>query len=147
LKISHDLWVEVIKLLSISIRFVRGFKINITYLYNFTVMIPDSSQNVYPYSEENIRAILDFYFEIPDGNLKSLLTQKELSLNQIEYIAKRVSENIDYLKKHIKSLTISNSMKYGIDALTVTEKKWRGTQSRNAITRGLRELMIRGGDS
>lgn len=110
-------------------------------------MIPDSSQNVYPYSEENIRAILDFYFEIPDGNLKSLLTQKELSLNQIEYIAKRVSENIDYLKKHIKSLTISNSMKYGIDALTVTEKKWRGTQSRNAITRGLRELMIRGGDS
>jgi hypothetical protein len=38
-------------------------------------------------------------------------------------------------------------MKYGIDALTVTEKKWRGTQSRNAITRGLRELMIRGGDS
>ena len=106
-------------------------------------MVPYSSQNIYPYSEENIRAILDFYFEIPEGNLKFLLTQKELTINQIEYIAKRVSENIEYLNKHIKRLTISNAMTYGIDALTVSEKKWRGTQSRNAITRGLRELIIR----
>jgi len=110
-------------------------------------MLPDSSQNIYPYSEENIRAILDFYFEIPEGNLNFILTKKDLTINQIEYIAKRVSENIDYLNKHIKGLTISNAMKYGIEALTVSEKKWWGTQSRNAITRGLRELIIRGGNS
>jgi hypothetical protein len=105
-------------------------------------MLPDSSQNIYPCSEENIRAILDFYFEIPEGNLNYVLTRTGLSINQIEYIAKRVSENIDYLKKHIKSLTISNAMKYGVDALTVSEKKWQGTQSRNTITRGLRELIL-----
>lgn len=105
-------------------------------------MLPESSQNIYPYSEENIRAILDFYFEIPEGNLNFMLTKKDLTINQIEYIAKRVSENIEYLNKHIKRLTISNAMTYGIDALTVSEKNWRGTQSRNAITRGLRVLIL-----
>jgi len=106
-------------------------------------MIPDRSENIYPRNEENIRAILDFYFQLPDGNIKFLFEQKKLAINQIEFIAKQISDNLDFIKNSVGSsgLTIENAMKYGIDAMTELESNWEGSQPRKRITGELKKLI------
>lgn len=111
-------------------------------------MIPDSTNNIYPRNKENIRAILNFYFQIPDGDIGFLFEQKKLAINQIEFIAKQVSDNLYFLENSVgtSGLTISNVMKYGIDAMTELENNWRGSQNRKRITGELKELISKNKD-
>lgn len=112
-------------------------------------MIPDRNRNIYPNNEENIRAILNFYFQIPDGNdIDILLNQKKFEVNQIEYIAEQVSAHLNYLQNEVGygGLTITNVMKYGMDAMTEYESKWQGSRNRKRITKELKELIIQSND-
>ena len=111
-------------------------------------MIPERSKNIYPTNDENIRAILNFYFQIPDGEIEFLFEQKKLAINQIEFIAKQVSDNLYFIENSVGSsgLTISNAMKYGIDAMTELENNWKGSQNRKRITRELKKLIIKSKD-
>ena len=108
-------------------------------------MIPDSNLNIYSNNENNIRAILNFYFQIPDGDLKSLFEQRKLTINQIEYIAKHVSKHLYFIENSVgnSGITISNAMQYGIEALTVNEGNWNGSKNRKEITKKLRELILK----
>ena len=108
------------------------------------MILPDSNQSIYPLSHENIRAILNFFFESQeDGNLDFLFSKEDLETNQLEFIARKVSENISFFREKLGvQLTISNLMKYGVDALTKNEEEWNGSKSRNRITKEFRELII-----
>lgn len=109
-----------------------------------TMLIPNSNDNIYPRNQENIRAILDFYFHLPDGNIDFLLTQKELKTNQIQFIAKQVSDNLEFFKAKVPNgLTISNLMSYGIDALAKSEPNRNGSKSRQQITKEFRDIVTR----
>ena len=108
-------------------------------------VIPNPSNNIYPTNKENIRAILNFYFQIPDGNLEPLFKQRKLVTNQIEFIAQQVSSNLSFIENNVgnSGLTISNVMKYGIEALTIVERDWNGSQNRKRITREFKELIFK----
>lgn len=111
-------------------------------------MIPDRINNIYPTNEENIRAILNYYFQIPDGEIDFIFDQKKLVINQIEFIAKQVSDNLYFIENSVGSsgLTISNAMKYGIDAMTEIESNWKGSQNRKRITKELKEIILKNQD-
>lgn len=100
--------------------------------------------NIYPNNEENVRAILNFYFQIPDGELRSIFEQKKLAINQVEYVAKQVSKHLYFIENSVgaSGITISNAMQYGIDALTVNEGNWTGSRGRKLITKQLKELIV-----
>jgi len=105
-------------------------------------MIPGKNKNIYPLTRENVRAVLNFYFQFPDGDIEWLFEQRELSINQIKIIARQVSDNITYFSVHIPNgLTTSNLMKYGIDALSNPEINWRGSKSRLNIAKGFKEIV------
>ena len=111
-------------------------------------MIPERNKNIYPTNDENIRAIINFYFQIPDGKIEFLFEQKKLAINQIEFIAKQVSDNLHFIENSVGSygLTISNAMTYGIDAMTELESNWKGSKNRIRITKELKELIIKSKD-
>jgi len=110
-------------------------------------MIPEKNKNIYPLTRKNVRAVLNFYFQFPDGDIEWLFDQKELSINQIEFIARQVSDNITYFSGHIPNgLTTSNLMQYGFDALSNPEINWRGSNSRLNIAKGFNELVMNNPD-
>ncbi|MEY8019476.1 hypothetical protein AB8P51_01480 [Muriicola sp. SD30] len=112
-----------------------------------TNLLPDRKQNIYPRNKENIRAILNYYFDIPDGQIEWLFEDEWLSINQIEYIAEQVSIHYDFLESVIGNrvgITISNFMHYGKDALEGREEAMtgKGNAPRKKITKNLRERII-----
>ena len=108
------------------------------------ILVPDKTKNIYPTSESNIRALLDFYFEQPDGEIEWLFTQKKFKLNQIQFVAEQISNNIGYFVIEFPTgTTISNLMKYGIDALGELETNWLGSKNRIRITKGFKEIVLK----
>ena len=68
--------------------------------------IPKRSENIYPTTEENIKYALLYYFPtIPhstiDQESKRIYEKRGLALNQVEYVAKLVSENMEFLKGYL----------------------------------------------
>lgn len=64
--------------------------------------IPKKEFNIYPLTKENVDAILIYYFNninFPDGgDLFQLFIENNLVINQIEFIVRQVSEEIEYFK-------------------------------------------------
>jgi hypothetical protein len=110
-------------------------------------MLPNKSDNIYPYTKKNVKAILKYYFDIPNGNIEWILELRELEINQLEWIAKKVSENIDFFNDNINpnygGRTISNFMKYGIDALYYGLEQFKKENERKRITKEFFELTLR----
>ena len=88
--------------------------------------------NIYPKSEENINAVLSYYFdrylllEKVDA-ISFLMENNMLSVNQIEFIARKLSESWHQIFEDFftgKTTSFKNLMNYGICALTLTESKW-----------------------
>ena len=95
------------------------------------IMLPKKELNIYPKTEENVKALLSFYFD--KYNLKDedcifkIMEHKNLSLNQLEFIARKLSESFDEIFKPFFSngkTSVSNLMKYGIDGLSKKESDW-----------------------
>ena len=111
------------------------------------MLIPRREINIYPNNEENVRAILDYYFKIPDNDTKWIFEQKDLTINQVEFIAKKVSNNIEFFKINIPNgIDISNLMHYGFDALTKIKSDWKGSKERLRIIREFRDLVEKDSD-
>jgi hypothetical protein len=90
-------------------------------------MVPKKELNIYPKSEENLKSLISYYFDkydVKNDNGEEFLKEKtSLSLNQIEFIVRKLSEAyVPIFQKHLKGqITISNLLTYGIEALTDKE--------------------------
>lgn len=107
-------------------------------------MLPNKQANIYPRTIENINAILDYYFTNSLGSINWLYEQKEIELNQIEFIAKKVSENLEMLNTEVNGsidMTVSNAMKYGVDAICSDLENVKQT-NRVRITKILKQAFI-----
>lgn len=108
------------------------------------MLVPNPNLNIYPKNDENIEAILSFYFYLPKGNLNQEELFSNLEVNQIEYIALQVSNNLKFFKDKldVNGLTISNLMSYGVDALAKDKIPTSGSKNRQKITKEFRQLII-----
>ena len=79
-----------------------------------------SELNIYPLNEENLQALLDYFFpQLPKGDVKDLceeLKKCDLTLMELEYVA---IKNLPYISK-IKDmlgidLTQTNALNYSIE--------------------------------
>ncbi len=91
--------------------------------------LPEASKNIYPRSEENIRAILDHYFPATsdkwiEESLGQFLETKKLSLNQIEYGAKFILKNKQLLDQADFSNLPSARIHYALMAIFQPRKNW-----------------------
>ncbi|WP_370477201.1 hypothetical protein [Tamlana flava] len=108
--------------------------------------LPKKEDNIYPYTKKNVLALLNHYFKINMGDIQWIIDLKDIELNQLEYIAKKVSEHQYFLDKQFKlsGNTVSNYMKYGIDGLYRDFSKFKGSEERTRITKELRDLILNG---
>lgn len=103
-------------------------------------MLPKKSDNIYPKTDENIQAIIDYYFnEFNIGRTGAIELLKEnniLSLNQIEYLIKKLAEAyIPIFRVHLKTpMELKNLIKYGIDAIVNLEIRKGLSKNRQNIT-------------
>jgi len=112
-------------------------------------MLPKKSRNIYPKNEINIKAVLDFYFHenenILYGDIEHILLHKKrtLSLNQIEFISRKINEAYsNVFKKNLNGeMYLTNLFQYAIDVFTKNESDWRGSKSRLKITREFRDFI------
>jgi hypothetical protein len=104
--------------------------------------------NIYPYSKENVKALIEFYFfkkgmSFVPGDLKHIYENKaELTISQLEFIAENISNHLDFFKDKlsINGLTISNLLKYGIDAYKSNFNS--GSLNRKNITNEFHKIMF-----
>ena len=112
-------------------------------------MLPLKSDNIYPKTEENLKAIAAFYFDQYDnldssGFLDVLNNYSSLSLNQIEFIAKKISEGFkSVFEPNLKfSKRIENLFRYAIEASTLEPNEFKGSKNRIRITNEFRNFLI-----
>ncbi len=100
------------------------------------MILPNRELNIYPKTEENLNAILSFYFDkylLSDKQkgVKYIMENDNLSMNQIEFIARKMSECWPIIfKDHFPNNTsYANIMHLGILGLTVPDIKWEYSKS------------------
>lgn len=104
--------------------------------------------NIYPYSKENVKSIIEFFFfrkgmSFVQGNLDFVYENKaELTINRLEFIAENISNNLNFFKDKlsINGLTISNLLKFGIDAYKSDFNS--GSLNRKNITNEFHKIMF-----
>jgi len=103
-------------------------------------MLPSKILNIYPKSEENLKALVSFYFDEYDinqeGAVKMLIDKTSLSLNQLEHILKMISEAFyPIFKKHLKGkIDLTNLIAYGFAAFTQEAYSDSESHKRQMIT-------------
>lgn len=108
-------------------------------------MLPKKEFNIYPKSEENLKSLVSFYFDKydlqEDNGLDILKGMGSLTLNQIEFMCRKLSESyIPVFQKHFKTpTTLSNLIKYGLEALTDTQTN--GSKPRQQISQEFQEFV------
>ena len=111
-------------------------------------MLPLNSNNIYPKSDENLKAIVAYYFDQYDnldasGFLDVINNYSSLSLNQIEFIAKKISEGYESIfEKNLKGTKkIENLFKYAIEAIRLQPNEDKGSKNRIRITNEFRTFL------
>jgi len=94
-------------------------------------MLPKKELNIYLKNEENVNALLSFYFDKynldKDNSVETVMKNSNLALNQIEFIVRKLSESFDEIFKPFFTngkTSIANLLRYGIDGLAKNEKDW-----------------------
>lgn len=109
-------------------------------------MMPSNEPNIYPKSDENLKALISFYFDIFDIDKKDALEKlKEkdfLSLNQCEFILRKLSEAYKpvFTKNLNGEIKLTNLIAYGIDALHNEEISRNGSRNRQRITKEFKKF-------
>jgi hypothetical protein len=106
-------------------------------------------ENIFPYSKENVDAIIEYYFfrkgmSFVPGDLEFIQKNSgNLQINELAFISECISNNLDFFKNElsINSLSIANLLKYGIDAYKSIFNN--GSTKRNSITRKFHNIMFR----
>ncbi len=98
-------------------------------------MLPKKELNIYPKNDENFKALISFYFDSYELDLSESLNylseRTSFSLNQIEFILRKLSEAYEpvfskELKGNIKLVTL---LKYGFNTLTKKQEDWNISKS------------------
>ena len=104
------------------------------------------SQNIYPKTYENVRALFIYFFpkaknsEVDEVAL-FYYDNRELALNEIEFFAEQTAASEGFFRNEFKNgATIKLKMSYVINALSVPEEKWIGLGPGLAITKRLKEM-------
>jgi hypothetical protein len=105
-------------------------------------------ENIYPYSKENVNAIIEYFFfrkgmSFVGRDLKFIYeNEANLTVSQLEFIAENLSNNLSFFKERlsINGLTISNLLKYGIDAFQSNFNN--GSKNRIIITKDFHSIMF-----
>jgi hypothetical protein len=96
-------------------------------------MLPRKEDNIYPKTRENLMALFHYYFDQYDEiveyekAINMALEKTSMTLNQFEFLVKHIGESWPILFKDFLrngGNTVSNLLRYGIDALTKEEKDW-----------------------
>ncbi len=102
-------------------------------------MLPKKVLNIYPKTEENVKALISFYFDAynldREHAVEKVMEHSNLTLNQCEFIARKLSESFDEIFKPFFTggkTSVSNLFTYGIDACTKNEKDWSFGHSSSA---------------
>jgi hypothetical protein len=112
-------------------------------------MLPKKEFNIYPRTEENLQALISFYFDGLEINqehaLDTLNKKPSLTLNQLEFIFRKLAEAYEPIfKKHLNGqITLTNLIEYGVDALKNTEPSKSGSKNRKMITKEFKEFVKR----
>ncbi|HLO55475.1 MAG TPA: hypothetical protein VK169_14370 [Saprospiraceae bacterium] len=111
-------------------------------------MLPLKSDNIYPKNDENLKAIAAFYFDQYDnldssGFLDVINNYSSLSLNQIEFISKKISEGYERVfESNLKGTKkIENLFKYAIEAIRLQPNEVKGSLNRIRITNEFRDYL------
>ena len=108
-------------------------------------MLPKKELNIYPKSDENLAALISFYFDKyevkNDNGLETLKVKTSLTLNQVEFILRKLSEAYETIfRSNLKGqIAISNLFTFGIDALTDNEVN--GSENRKRITQEFKDFV------
>lgn len=104
-------------------------------------MIPKKKLNIYPKTETNIQALINYYFADLElntqGVIEFLMYEKtSLELNQIEFLCRKINEGYDnvFRSNLIGEIGLKNLLFYSVDALTKDKSDWKGSHSRIWIT-------------
>jgi hypothetical protein len=86
-------------------------------------MLPKKILNIYPKTDENILAVIEYYFADKDvaytTALQKLKNERMLTLNQVEFIIRKLSQAYEPIfKTHLRGrIELHNLVQYGVDAL------------------------------
>ena len=104
-------------------------------------MIPKKKLNIYPKTENNIQAIIEYYFaklELDtEGVMTYLMNEKSyLELNQIEFLCRKINEGYQNIfQPNLNGqIGLKNLLSYSVDALTKDKNEWNGSKNRIRIT-------------
>ncbi|QQU02154.1 hypothetical protein [Myroides odoratus] len=90
-------------------------------------MLPSKQINIYPKTDQNILAIIDFYFENQGSDRILALNRFKdtpLTINQIEFLTRKLSEAIiPIFESELSTITLDNLVQYGLDALLIGKNK------------------------
>lgn len=98
-------------------------------------MIPLQKLNIYPKSDENLKALISYYFDSFEidrsDSIEYLHKKTSLKLNQIEFVLRKISEAYEVIfKEHLNdNIKLTNLMNYGFESLTVDRKNWNRSKS------------------
>ena len=104
-------------------------------------MIPKKKLNIYPKTNTNVQAIIEYYFTELDlnteGVMEYLMNEKSsLELNQIQFICRKINEGyINIFRPNLNGrIGLKNLLSYAVDALTKNRTEWDGSKNRIRIT-------------
>jgi len=114
---------------------------------NFEFLLPQKKENIFIKSEENLKCLLEFYFDRfginKEGAIAFLLNKTSLSLNQVEYIIKKLSESYELIFEDVfQPTTVIKLLQSGFDAFTLKKFQGQGTPSCKAKALKFLEYVI-----
>ena len=110
-------------------------------------MLPQKELNIYPLNDENVLAVIHFYFDQYDVNYDGILEKvKEasfLKMNQLEFIFRKLSEAyIPVFKVHLSlKIELTNLFLYALVALSDEIPSNSGSKNRIMITKEFKKFV------
>lgn len=110
-------------------------------------MLPKKELNIYPKNDENIKALISYYFDTYEIDLSEsldFLKAKTLtSLNQMEFVLRKLSEAfIPIFSINLKGkIKLTTLLSYGFNALTKNENDWNISKPGIKITKEFRDFV------
>ena len=110
-------------------------------------MLPDRKLNIYPNTDENLQALINFYFSEfnEKGALDEMKQHPQITLNQWEFIFKKIIEAYQpVFQRHLNPpINLSNLIAYGVDGTRMGGPSRHGSMNRRIICREFKDFVIR----